>query len=321
MQLPHFDSTHVRYCTTKNIKNTKQFLAKTTEERREILRKMSEEEFSHVETAIESIPHFDIEYQAFVKGDDEDVANILFDMCAAREEEINPSEKKEESSDEDDEWDDLRIPDDDDDEKPCYLPWKEIEKILTTAVAYDEKQELVSLGFTPKKIQDAKEEMGEELDLEKVDYAKFVKIAAKQVLKIHAMDLVTIRLDLKMHNPGTEDVHCPQFPARKRCAWYAILADPNHNQIMDFKRMGNISESKQEVRQLMWMPQKQGTYELEVHVKCDSYGGLDVRFPMKLDVLKKKEPVVPQYIEEESESDSSSSSSESDDDEYGSDSD
>ena len=46
-----------------------------------------------------------------------------------------------------------------------------------------------------------------------------------------------------------------------------------------------------------------------------------VEDPMKLDVLKKKEPVVPQYIEEESESDSSSSSSESDDDEYGSDSD
>ena len=46
-----------------------------------------------------------------------------------------------------------------------------------------------------------------------------------------------------------------------------------------------------------------------------------VEDPMKLDVLKKKEPVVPQYIEEDSESDSSSSSSESDDDEYGSDSD
>jgi hypothetical protein len=69
-----------------------------------------------------------------------------------------------------------------------------------------------------------------------IDYSKFVKIAAKQVLKIHAMDLVTIHLQVKMHQKGQEEVSCPNYPHLKRCAWYAILADPNHNRIMDFKR-------------------------------------------------------------------------------------
>lgn len=69
-----------------------------------------------------------------------------------------------------------------------------------------------------------------------IDYSKFVKIAAKQVLKIHAMDLVTIHLQVKMHQKGQEEVSCPNYPHMKRCAWYAILADPNHNRIMDFKR-------------------------------------------------------------------------------------
>ena len=69
-----------------------------------------------------------------------------------------------------------------------------------------------------------------------IDYSKFVKIAAKQVLKIHAMDLVTIHLQVKLHQPGQEEVSCPNYPHMKRCAWFAILADPNHNRIMDFKR-------------------------------------------------------------------------------------
>ena len=36
---------------------------------------------------------------------------------------------------------------------------------------------------------------------------------------------------------------------------------------------------------------------MQVYVKTDSYGGLDVRFPMSLKVLKKKdEPVVQQQV-------------------------
>ena len=87
-----------------------------------------------------------------------------------------------------------------------------------------------------------------------IDYSKFVKIAAKQVLKIHAQDLVTIHLQVKLHNEGQEEVRArplarpprrsprppqvfsPTYPHMKRCAWFAILADPNHNRIMDFKR-------------------------------------------------------------------------------------
>jgi hypothetical protein len=77
-----------------------------------------------------------------------------------------------------------------------------------------------------------------------IDYSKFVKIAAKQVLKIHAMDLVTIHLQVKMHNKGQEEVSCPNYPHLKRCAWYAILADPNHNRIMDFKRCAPTSSAR-----------------------------------------------------------------------------
>ena len=45
-----------------------------------------------------------------------------------------------------------------------------------------------------------------------IDYSKFVKIAAKQVLKIHAQDLVTIHLQVKLHNEGQEEVRA--LPAR-----------------------------------------------------------------------------------------------------------
>ena len=43
-----------------------------------------------------------------------------------------------------------------------------------------------------------------------IDYSKFVKIAAKQVLKIHAQDLVTIHLQVKLHNEGQEEVRVPR---------------------------------------------------------------------------------------------------------------
>jgi len=312
-QLPHIGAAEVKYCTTKTNKvyTTKQFLAKTTEERRAILRKVGDEEFEHIEAACAVMPHFDIEYQAFVKGDDDDVADTLYGLCKEKEEELHPKvagdEAYADSGDEDDDW---AIPEDDEDDGPKYLPWTAINDILLTAGdGYDWE-------FTPKKIHDAREEMGEE-DPERpgeLDYTKFVKIAAKQVLKIHAMDLVTIRLDLKMHNPdvATEEVHCPEYPSRKRCAWFAILADPNHNTIMDFKRVGNIATSKQESRNLMWMPQKAGKYELEVHLKTDSYGGLDIKFPMRLDVLKKKEIAAPTIDQDDINSDGS----ESDDSDY-----
>ena len=199
--LPHY------LIMTHQVYTTKQFLAKTTEERRAILRKVGDEEFEHIEAASAVMPHFDIEYQAFVKGDDDDVADTLYGLCKEKEEELHPKvagdEAYADSGDEDDDW---AIPEDDEDDGPKYLPWTAINDILLTAGdGYDWE-------FTPKKIHDAREEMGEE-DPERpgeLDYTKFVKIAAKQVLKIHAMDLVTIRLDLKMHNPdvATEEVHC-----------------------------------------------------------------------------------------------------------------
>ena len=42
-----------------------------------------------------------------------------------------------------------------------------------------------------------------------IDYSKFVKIAAKQVLKIHAMDLVTIHLQVKMHQKARRKSAAP----------------------------------------------------------------------------------------------------------------
>jgi len=173
---------------------------------------------------------------------------------------------------------------------------------------------VTEFGFQAKNVQDALEEM--ELNEDRtIDYSKFVKIAAKQVLKIHAMDLVTIHLQVKMHHKGTEEVHSPQYPFLKRCAWFAILADPNHNRILDFKRVGNIAEAKPEVLQLMWYPEKPGKYELEVYLKTDSYGGLDARFPMTLKVLKKLDTPTVEAPPPEDEEFSYSSEEESEDEE------
>jgi hypothetical protein len=47
--------------------STKQFIEKTPEERASIMRTFTESEIADVEAAIAVMPHFDIEYQAFVK--------------------------------------------------------------------------------------------------------------------------------------------------------------------------------------------------------------------------------------------------------------
>jgi len=47
--------------------STKQFIEKTADERAAILRTFSDAQIEDVETAIKAMPHFDIEYQAFVK--------------------------------------------------------------------------------------------------------------------------------------------------------------------------------------------------------------------------------------------------------------
>ena len=93
-----------------------------------------------VNAAVEMMPHFDIEYQAFVKvqhanrlhvallpmcghagycnarvqGDDEDVATKLYDMCRAEEKKLRGESESDEDSDQDE-----YIPEDDEDEGPC----------------------------------------------------------------------------------------------------------------------------------------------------------------------------------------------------------
>ena len=80
------------------------------------------------------MPHFDIEYQAFVKGDDVDVVDTLYVLCKEKEEELHPKVAGEEayadSGDEDDDW---AIPEDDENDGPKYLPWTTINDILLTA--------------------------------------------------------------------------------------------------------------------------------------------------------------------------------------------
>jgi hypothetical protein len=308
LQLPHFGSDQIKHCASKSNKvfSTKQFIEKSPEDRASIMRTFTESEIEDVEAAIAVMPHFDIEYQAFVKGDDDDVATQLFDLCLAEEKKMKGEVEDEDEEDEDEDEDALYIPEDEDDEGPRHLPWESVDGVKGVKdILLDS-----NLGFQPENVKNALDEM--ELNEDgTIDYSKFVKIAAKQVLKIHAKDLVTIHLQVKLHQAGQEEVSCPNYPHLKRCAWYAILADPNHNRIMDFKRIGNIAEAKPEVLQLMWYPEKHGKYELEVYVKTDSYGGLDVRFPMSLKVLpKKEEPLQPQVAIEDNYSDYSSSSEE-----------
>ena len=47
--------------------STKQFIDKPAEERASIMRTFTDKQIEDVETAIAVMPHFDIEYQAFVK--------------------------------------------------------------------------------------------------------------------------------------------------------------------------------------------------------------------------------------------------------------
>ena len=52
--------------------STKQFIEKTPEERASIMRTFTDTQIEDVEAAIASMPHFDIEYQAFVKVNQSD---------------------------------------------------------------------------------------------------------------------------------------------------------------------------------------------------------------------------------------------------------
>ena len=122
--------------------STKQFIEKTADERAAILRTFSDAQIEDVETAIKAMPHFDIEYQAFVKvphkrlarvglaqlahfaalplqGDDDDVATQLFDMCMAEEKRMK-GEVEEDEVDSDEE--NLYIPEDEEDDGPCAAP-------------------------------------------------------------------------------------------------------------------------------------------------------------------------------------------------------
>ena len=55
------------YVVHLQVFNTKQFIEKTPEQRASIMRTFTETEIEDVEAAIAMMPHFDIEYQAFVK--------------------------------------------------------------------------------------------------------------------------------------------------------------------------------------------------------------------------------------------------------------
>jgi hypothetical protein len=221
LQLPHFGAEQVRHCCSKSNKvfSTKQFIEKTAEERASILRTLSEKQIDDIEATIAAMPHFDIEYQAFVKGDDDDVATKLFELCKAEETKM----KGEESDEEDEDADLVFIPEDDDDDGERHLPWESTKGIRGVKDILLES----NFGFTAENVKNALEEMelvstpdshhARRLDTDlyppfsvclalethvascvfvcqagcrvadqnedgTIDYSKFVKIAAKQVV-------------------------------------------------------------------------------------------------------------------------------------------
>lgn len=59
--------TEICFRTHLQVFTTKQFIEKSPEDRASIMRTFTETEIEDVEAAIAVMPHFDIEYQAFVK--------------------------------------------------------------------------------------------------------------------------------------------------------------------------------------------------------------------------------------------------------------
>jgi hypothetical protein len=87
---------------------------------------------------------------------------------------------------------------------------------------------------------------------------------------------------------GGKDAHCPLFPFNKKESWYVALVSTSSTHMSALLGMLKVPYFEDEVIvQFQWQaPEVAGEYKMEVQARCDSYIGVDVVKPLKLQVLK-----------------------------------
>jgi Sec63 Brl domain len=114
-------------------------------------------------------------------------------------------------------------------------------------------------------------------------------------------DILTIKLMITHHNLGEKQslgfVHSNKFPFLKQSSWYLIFTDGEEQELMGMDKL--VIKEKVHIKEIKERMSKEGTINLTLLLRNDSYRGFDKRIDLKIPVLKEVKRAIPEYDDED----------------------
>jgi len=309
LQLPHIDEEILRHFTTnrRNIKTLQQLAKMKDEDRRLLLRSLTEEQYSDVTRVLSLMPLLTAKVTTEVVDDEEQhvvTAGAIVTVTVSLNRSTMDSlmtgvatgKLDKESVSEDHE--DMEVIDTDE---------------VAEALNNEQHESKVNNNESEKKLKFAKKaeknnnngscaafNNGEEDDEE--EWQRLQKRMIKREKVLEGKSRIS------------HSVHSPYFPDDKQEHWWVYISDRNNQALLTPPKQVTSLVDQEEIELIFTAPHKPGPYSFTVCIRSDSYLGVDVQEDIKVDVCEAKEAPSdhPQWEFEDEEDEAEAKDSDSD---------
>ncbi|XP_063984202.1 translocation protein SEC63 homolog isoform X2 [Diachasmimorpha longicaudata] len=323
LQLPHIEEEHLKHFLgkKKNIKTLQQLAQLKGNERRQLLRMLSDEQYEDVMRVLGNMPYIDFKVQSEVVDDDNPTVYTadafvtvtvtltrrdmreLFGDETAKEKTVDEGEEKEDKDDKDDQSAPMK--------KPTWMKQKKGGKSKIDK----KKKQRVSKKATPKGKKSPEDENEKEKDPQgSVDQAKELVTEhsdaeseksdeePEKVKEVNQEDddeewekfqqrIAKKERVLEGRSNVSHEVHCPLFPDVKQEYWWVYMCDRKSHTLITTPIHVTGLVDREEVQLKFAAPSWPGLYTFAVCLRSDSYLGFYQTQDIKLDV--KEAPAIP----------------------------
>lgn len=321
LMLPHISQEHLRHFNTKkrSIKNIRHFVAMNNEDRRLLLRTLSDEQYQDVMNVCCSFPSLDMEVKVKVI-DDEDMHVVTSGSIVTAVVNLTRNSLGDIIDDEDLLNASIPVEDLEDEEaspkpvknwqrkvkkgKGAKKPTKKQQPKKPTKKA-EEKPQSEEKEEKKSEVDNSKDEDNDDVDSddesnetdeetaeqrdEEPEEKREGKDADDEWSSIKDDDLIKPEKLLEMKSKESHIVHCPYFPMEKHEYWWAYVVSRKTNALMTPPQQITGLKETDEIQLKFTAPEKPGCYQYTVVIRSDSYVEFDVTKTFKVNVTEAKE--------------------------------
>nr|CAB3265944.1 translocation protein SEC63 homolog [Phallusia mammillata] len=310
LQLPYFNDEFVKFCNynkRQSVRGLKNLVEMRESDRRQMLRRMGDEEYDTMLTVLRSFPLIDLDVSTHVIDDEETnvitagaIVTVTVFMkrgCLGDLQELDASPEAEVVDDEDQEVQD---------KQPKLKPWekqgkkkknlkkKKPVKALKKPVKKTEKTKTEensgAVEEVPQKTKDEEGSSGSESDVSDSD-SDAQPNEDKEEREWQAMQATFKRKEkvaLEVKDRRTHTVYAPYLPVEKQEWWWVYACDRKKHLLLTSPVLVTNLREEEEIELKFPAPTKPGRYTYSVWIRSDSYFDCDQKFELKLDVKEAK---------------------------------